>query len=155
VAGAGSVVAATMDGDVVEPSTLADDVGTAAEVTIAAAGDVIAAEPLVKAEAVAPDAFEPEPPMMTAFAIDSNPTNASVYEGDVLLGNTPISFSRARETGAVRLQLRMKGYVDKEVALGTVSDTVAETYRLDRVAARRPTTTTLPRGPVDSINKTW
>lgn len=79
----------------------------------------------------------PEPIEMTDFIIASVPPGASVFEGDVLLGNTPISFSRRKNSDTVRLVLKMKGFVDKPVALGTVADRIEETYPLQSVG-RRP-----------------
>jgi serine/threonine protein kinase len=82
-----------------------------------------------------PPAEAPAPVEMTVFKLDSVPSGASVFEEDVLLGNTPLEFSRKKHSGAVRLTLRMKGYVDRPVALGTVADGIEETYTLEK--ARR------------------
>jgi hypothetical protein len=76
---------------------------------------------------------EPQPEAMTRFKLDTVPSGASVFEGDVLLGNTPLEFSRRKNSDTVRLVLKLKGFVDKPVALGTVADAITETYPLQAV----------------------
>ena len=77
------------------------------------------------------------------FALDSVPTGAEVYEGEALVGTTPIVFARTRESGTMKVTFKAKGYQSQTVELATIGD-VKKTVALLR--ARGPTLT-LPTDP--------
>lgn len=54
--------------------------------------------------------------------LQSVPSGAQVFEGEALLGTTPLTFARDKDSGPVKLSLRLRGYRPLAVELGTVDD---------------------------------
>jgi len=103
-----------------------DKVGSAAGEAVEAAAKRI--EEVAKAQAVP---AEPAKPERIKLEILSKPEKAQVYEGEVLLGSTPFEMSKDRDSGPVKLTLKLKGYRPQDVTVGTVSD-VKTTVELKR-----------------------
>ena len=70
--------------------------------------------------------------------VQSEPAGAQVFEDDALLGQTPLRFSRRKNSGTVQLTLRLDGYQDAELQLGTVGD-VEQTVALKKHKKKRRT----------------
>lgn len=66
--------------------------------------------------------------------LQSVPPGAQVFEGEVMLGTTPIAFERDKDSGTVKLNLRLRGYKTQPVELGTVGD-VNHKVELKRIPA--------------------
>ena len=80
-------------------------------------------------------------PPQVQLAIDTTPSHAEVYEGDVLIATTPLTLSRAQGTG-LELTFKVKGFVSVTRSLsfdtdGTVSLTL-DKAAVRKVAAARP-----------------
>ena len=56
------------------------------------------------------------------LVLQSVPAGAQVFEGEALLGTTPITFERDKDSGTVKLSVRLRGYRPLPVELGTVND---------------------------------
>ncbi|MFO0748976.1 MAG: PEGA domain-containing protein [Myxococcota bacterium] len=61
-------------------------------------------------------------PQKVTIKLDSSPTGADVFDGETLLGKTPLAFSREKDSGTLKLSVQLKGYQPYPITLGTVAD---------------------------------
>jgi len=131
-----------------DPSVATAEVGADAEVAKVEADDAVETNPDAGtvtgavALAVADRAFAlkvaadtPAPPDMVNIRVESTPVGAQVYDGEALLGETPVDVEREKDSGEVVLTLRKPRYAAKRVTVGTAGN-ITQHVRLARL--RRP-----------------
>ncbi len=82
------------------------------------------------------EAAVPEPVKVVEkvkLEVIAKPVKAEVYEGKALIGSTPLTFEKDKDSGPVTLTVKARGFRTQEIVLGTVAD-LSTTVELKRVA---------------------
>jgi hypothetical protein len=88
------------------------------------------APPLTPAPvAIAPAPLPPTAPLSVEIGLDSVPSGASVYVGDVLVGTTPTTFKTTRANDPVEFTFRVQGFEAEKIrALPTQGLTISAKF---------------------------
>jgi serine/threonine-protein kinase len=98
--------------------------------------------PKAMPDPVGPTPPAPTPPPVAApeqVTITSEPAGAELYQGDVMLGNTPFTLRRPKETEQIELELRSSGYTSRRLSITALTQGDLKVPLEKAVARRQPT----------------